>query len=435
MNVRERVSQVFGTEGGRSFLWLVLDRGIRLALSVSVGLLVARYLGPEQFGVLNHALAVVALAGPLAELGLDAVARREFVLHPERSAVTAGTVFRLRAVGAGVSLCGVFVWSRLSAGSAEELRLFAILALATLQPAGMVADTWLQSRLEMRHSVVPQWGVLLVGAAARLVAIHERAPVEAFAAISVVELGLITFVVLRAARTKGFRFGCFDKALAIALLRQAWPLLLSGFAVLLYMRTDVLMLRFMDGERAVGLYSAATRLSEIWFFLPGSLAAALLPGLLAARSAGELPYRAALRRYYDLNAAAAYLVSIPTVLCAAWLVRLAYGPDFAAAGPVLAWHASSLVFTFLGVARGQFLVNEGYTRFYLVSTVTGLVTNIGFNLVLIPRMGASGAALGTLAAQMTAAWLSTFCYAPVRANALLQTRALLIPFTWFRYLH
>jgi O-antigen/teichoic acid export membrane protein len=126
-------------------------------------------------------------------------------------------------------------------------------------------------------------------------------------------------------------------------------------------------------------------------------------------------------------------LSVPIALAAPWLIRLAYGPAFAGAAPVLALHIWSSVFVFLGVARSQFLINESFTRFYLAATVAGAALNIGLNCWLIPRHGPWGAALATVAAQAVAAWLSSFCFAPVRQTAWMQTRALLIPVRWFRY--
>jgi O-antigen/teichoic acid export membrane protein len=144
-------------------------------------------------------------------------------------------------------------------------------------------------------------------------------------------------------------------------------------------------------------------------------------------------YAARLQQFYDLNAGLAYALAVPMALAAPWLVHVAYGGAYAAAGPVLAVHVWSTVFVFLGVARGQFLVNEGHTGFYFLSTTAGLLINVALNLVLIPRHGAWGAAVATLAAQMVAAWGSSFCFAPVRANAWMQTRALLIPVRWLHY--
>jgi O-antigen/teichoic acid export membrane protein len=109
-------------------------------------------------------------------------------------------------------------------------------------------------------------------------------------------------------------------------------------------------------------------------------------------------------------------------------VRVLYGRPFADAGPILAVHIWSSVFVFLGVARGQWLVNEKLQHFYLASTMVGAVANVGLNLVLIPRAGGLGAAVATVVSYALAAWLCSYFHPAVRPTAAMQTRALLVPF-------
>lgn len=418
-----------------NFGWMAGEKAIRLVLNVGVGFFVARHLGVERWGLLNFALAVVGVVGLLAELGLEGVARRELIRDADGAPRLLVVVRRLRLAGAG--LAGVILAGLLLGGrfNAEESALLAIVALTFFQPAWSVGELWFQSRLEARSAMVAQLGALVVGAAARLWLVHQSAGVRAFAAVLVVEMVVAGIALDALARRAGLRRAgvSFDTPTARRLVREAWPLLLSGFAVMLYLRLDAIMLRAMIGPAAVGVYAAAVRFTEIWYFVPGAVAASLLPSLLRARERGAQDYTERLQRIYDLNAALAYSFSIPLALAAPVVIRLAYGDAFAAAVPVLALHIWSSVFVFLGVARSQFLLNEGFTRFYLLATCAGLVVNAGLNWVLISRQGPIGAALATLVAQAVAAWLSSFFFAPLRQTGWMQTRALFIPFTWYRY--
>jgi PST family polysaccharide transporter len=218
------------------------------------------------------------------------------------------------------------------------------------------------------------------------------------------------------------------------LLAESWPLLLAGLTVSLYMRIDMVMLRHLSGDHAAGIYAAAVRLSELWYFVPVALASSLLPGLLLRKAEAAAAYSVQLGRYYDLSAALGYAAALATCLLADPLVRLAYGAGFLGAIPVLRWHAWAVVFVFLGVARSQFLVNEGLSGFHLVATSAGAVLNIALNAWLIPAYGPLGAAWATLAAYGLAAWGASWLHPRVRANAALQSRALLVPLLGWRYL-
>lgn len=415
--------------------WLVAEKAARLVLNVGVGFWVARYLGPARFGTLNYVLALVGIASLLAELGLDAIVRRRLIHAPDEATAVLATAWGLRLAGGVLAYGGLVAGSVFGGVTSEERALLAVAGLTLFQPALMVCDVWFQARLRARFSVGAQLAALAVGAMGRVVLIVNRAPLVGFVWVAVAELAIAALLLFVLARRDGLRWraGAWEARLAGAMLREAWPLLLSGFAVMLYTRIDAVMLRSMAGEAAVGMYVAATRFTELGYFLPMALATSLLPALLRARERGAADYTRRLQGYYDLNAGLAYLVAVPLALAAPGLITLAYGGAFAGAAPILAVHVWSSVFVFLGVARGQFLINEGHTGFYLMATTAGLVANVALNLVLIPRDGAMGAAIATVAGQAVAAWISSFCFAPTRPNGWMQTRALFIPVRWISY--
>jgi O-antigen/teichoic acid export membrane protein len=200
------------------------------------------------------------------------------------------------------------------------------------------------------------------------------------------------------------------------------------------MRIDILMLRWMAGEAASGQYAAAVRLSELGYFIPLIAAASVQPLLVRAHQGDAGSYLRALQKYFDLSTLAAYVLALPTALLAPWIIRLAYGVQYAEAGAILAVHAWAVVFVFLGVARSQFLINAGFTRFSLVATVAGAAMNVSLNLLLIPRWSGMGAALATVISYAVSAWLTSFFSPKVRHIGWMQTKAMLAPFTAWRYL-
>lgn len=419
-----------------NFGWLAVDKLGRMGLGLLVGFWMARHLGPADFGTLNYAFAVAALFLPLAGMGLEAVARRILLLEPDRTAECLGWARRLRLWAGGACYLLLLVWALVAGGERRDQWLLLIAGLTLFQPAAMVADLWLQAHLQARASVLAQWVALTIGAAWRIGLILANASLLMFAWVAVVEAALVAAGVELAARRLGRPRGAVarDRALLRDLVRQSLPLLLSGLAVALYMRIDMVMLRSLAGVTATGIYSAAVRISELWYFVPIALASSLLPAVLRKRAEGPEAYARALQKFYDLNAGLALAAAAVTVLVAGPLIALAYGPAFATAAPVLRWHAWAAVFVFLGVARGQFIVNENLGWFYFTATSLGAVLNIALNFWLIPRSGPIGAAQATLIAYAASGWLSSWFHPAVRDNARMQTRALLIPFRAWRYL-
>jgi len=436
----QEVRDVVGRPGFRraasNFGWLAVERVVRFGFGTGVGLLVARHLGPDRFGTLSYCVALTTLLGVLPGLGLDAILRRQLVREPGRAAEWLLGALGLRAaVGLGL-IVGVLTAARAGWGlKGEEPGTVAVLALLLLQPALFVPEPWLQAGLHGRSVALVQIGALAVAGAVRLRLIAVDAPLAAFAWVLVAEMAVTAAGFWLASRRLGVAWVASRPTWSTArrLLGEAWPLLGASVAVAVYMKIDEVMLRHLAGPEAVGVYAAAVKLSELGYFVPTALAASVLPALLRVR-ADAAEYARRQQQYYDLSAGLAYGFAVPCTLLAPWLVAWAYGERYAGAAPILAVHAWAAAFVFLGVARAQWLVNEGLTRFYLAATCAGAGVNVLLNLLLIPRWGGVGAAWATVAAQALASWLVSYLHPAVRPTAAMQTRALLLPLRGWVYL-
>jgi O-antigen/teichoic acid export membrane protein len=183
---------------------------------------------------------------------------------------------------------------------------------------------------------------------------------------------------------------------AKVLLRDSWPLLISALTAVLYLRMDVIMLGEMHSEAAVGIYGAATRISEAWYFIPTALVASLQPSIMQAKAHSEELFQARLRNVYNLMSALSISVAMVVTLFADKLVWLLFGQSYEAAGTVLVVHVWAAVAVSLGVASSQYLVVENLQKISMYRTTVGLLCNLGLNVFLIPRYGAWGAAVATL---------------------------------------
>ena len=198
-------------------------------------------------------------------------------------------------------------------------------------------------------------------------------------------------------------FRYFDSVTAKQMLRNSWPLIFSGLVVMIYMRIDQIMIKEMLGEREVGLYSAAVRISEMWYFIPVIITNSIFPSIVNAKNVSEELYKIRLQRLYTLMVWAAIAIALPMTFVSEWLVTLLYGEAYREAGPVLMIHIWTGVFVSLGVASGAWLINQNLQLFAFYRTFIGAVINVILNLFLIPIYGMIGAAIATVIAQVMAA--------------------------------
>jgi PST family polysaccharide transporter len=405
--------------------WLFSDRVVRLAAGLFVGIWVARYLGPAQFGSYNHALAWVALFGVLAGLGLDSLVVRNLVTTPAERHLWLGTASGLKLCGSIAMLVGLNVSVSLTDSSAIVRLLVAISSTGLVFQAFDTVDFWFQSQMQAKLTVYARNSAFALATLLKVLCIQWGAPLQAFAWIATAELataavGLFVCYVLSGQDPRAWRFSINH---ALNLLRESWPLMLSGFAITIYTRVDQVML---GSTAEAGTYAAAVRISEVWYMVPVVIANSTFPLIVQSRQIDEALYYRRLQAFFDAMAGLSYLVAIPVTLLSNTLVTLLYGNEYEAAGPVLALHVWTGIFVALGVARSMLTTAEGLTRFAFLATLLGAITNVLLNIFLIPRYGALGAAFATLVSQFMATTLSNMLYARTRLILVMQLKSILL---------
>jgi len=390
---RYHLQKVIGNTG-----WLVTDKILRMGVGLAVGISVARFLGPEQFGLFNYAVAFVSLFSVFATLGLDGIVVQELVHNPAHKDEILGTAFLLKFCGSGLTLLvavSAILWLRPSDILTHWL--VTIVAAGTVFQAFDAIDFWFQARVESKFSVYARSCAFLLVSATRIILIINHAPLLAFAWAASLEMilgaaGLVVAYRLRGQHVFAWRASAqrFRQ-----LLQHAWPLALSGMAIMVYMKIDQVMLGEMVGSRAVVVYSAAIRISEVWYFIPISIVGSVYPSLIEARKASTAVYYQGLARLFRLVAAIALAIAIPMTFISGYVAKALYGTDYEGVGPILAVHIWAALFVFLGVAQGPSNIIEGLTKLALLRTFLGAVANVLLNLLLIPIYGAFGAAVAT----------------------------------------
>lgn len=417
--------------------WLFFDKVLRMGVGLLVGVWVARYLGPEQFGLLNFAMAFIGLFGAIATLGLQGIVVRDIVRDPENARVTLGTAAILQLIAGLLTfllILAVIAWLRPDDPLARGI--VAIMGAMMLFRASEIAVYWFESQVQSKYTVWVQNSVFLFFAVIKAVLILQQAPLIAFVWAMLAEAGFAALLLLIVMGKAGPGLRSLTGSLqrAKSLLRDSWPLLLSGIAVMLYMRIDQIMLGQMIGDEAVGIYSAAVRISEIWYFIPMAIVASVFPSIVNAKKISEVLYHERLLRLCTLMTWLSIAIALPLTFIADWLVSLLYGTAYQGAGSVLLIHIWAAVFVFQGVASGVFFTVENQARKSLYRTALGAVSNVMLNVVLITYYGINGAAVATVLSQFVANYLYDLFDNSVRGLLVIKTKAFLpIHYVWSRH--
>lgn len=387
--------------------WLLSDKAARLVVGLLITAFIARYLGPNEFGIWSYAIALTTITGAFAGLGLDRVLTKSLVEVTSQStprnglpATLMGTALAVRSgasLGACIlSLILVYFIQRHDPNLGLYLQCTAILSLGVLFQSWDVLEAFYLSRQQISWAILLKTGTFLVFSLVRIACIHYHAGLLIFVWTTVWEIGLSYLLIALLYTSQGYFFKAPSKAWAINLLKQSWPLLFTNLSILVYMKVDQLLLEGMTDATQLGEYVAATRLSELWYALPMTAATALLPALVLQRKENPAAYKRSMQHWIKISLWVSIGLSIIVTLLANPLSHLLFGSAFPETGRVLQIHIWSGVPVFLCIVFTQRLIIEGRYALTLYASLVGIIINVGLNLWWIPQYGAMGAALATV---------------------------------------
>ena len=398
--------------------WLVTDRILRLGMGLVVAIWIARYLGPEQFGTYSYALALVALFSVVAALGLDGPLVRDIVRSPASRGEILGTAFILKVIGGVLAfLLAVMTVTALRPDDTLVRWLVAIIAASVVFRSFDVIDLWFLSQTRSKYAVMAKSAAFTTVVVIKVGLILGGAPLIAFAWAGFAEVILAAIALMIAYRTDGQHLVKWGMRFARAkiLIRDSYPLILSGLAVMVYMKIDQIMIGSMIGDEAVGVYSAAVHVSEVWYFVPTAIVSSLFPAIVRMRQRSDKAYLDRFQKLYDLMTWLAIAIALPITFLGGHIIIYLFGETYVEAGTVLAVHIWAAVFVFLGVASGKWYLAENMTHILFKRALTGGVINVVLNIIFIPTFGIVGAATATLISQASAAYFYDI-FNPVTRN-------------------
>lgn len=389
----------------KNFGWLSAEDIVRIILSFVMMALIARHLGPSDYGALSYIFGVIGLLMPLTSVGLDMITLRQFVADPENANGTLGSALVIRVTGAmfAIVLAVIFI-AAFGGPNGVSFGLAAVASSVLFFQSLTIFDAYLKANEMMVWLAVPRTIVRIIVALVTVWLVVVGGVLSGFVALRVFEAGMMAMAVIGAYAfvTGTLRFQ-IDLTKVRAMLREGTPLFLSALAVMVYMRIDQVMLGLLATGEALGQYSVAVKVSESVFFVPMALQAAFYPGLVRLKEQAPERWHEDLQHYYDIAALAMLgLVLFVTVFATIALSPL-LGRSFEPAIQIVWILCFSIPFVGLGIARTTYLTIKGWLWTSPLTTMLGAAVNVCLNFYFIPAWGAGGAAAATVISYWLAA--------------------------------
>lgn len=389
--------------------WLIFDKIFHMALSLVVTAMVTRYLGVEQYGLLSYGLAFIDIFTIICKLGIDGIIVNELIKNRDRTGEILGSTTFLRLLSSFLSMIITYIFVKLL--NPNDHTILVITCIQSVSLIFVAFDTlnyYWQSRLESKYTAIAQSISYPLVCLLRLLFIWLKKDVTWFAWATVLDAFLIALIMLFFYKREHLPRYKLSISMMKYLLQHSYHFIPVNLLVTIYTQMDKLMIKGMSDSIQVGLYSAAMLVANLWIFIPNALIDSGRPIIMAMKSEkNEDGYVDRLRK---LNMGVLWISILAGVFFTIFgrvVIYIVNGKAFLAAVPVLWVLIWSRMFSLMGTTRSIWMLCEGMEKYIKYFVALGAFINVVLNWMLIPILGAVGAAIATLVTEVLSSFVAT----------------------------
>ena len=409
--------------------WLFMEKILRMIVGLFIGIWVARYLGPEQFGLFSYALAFISMFGFFVTLGMDGgyIVKELKSVKPQK--IILATVLFLKFIGSLLAITIISIIIRLIEDDTLTITLVTIASFSYIFRIFSVFDLYFQSKVLSKYIVWSNLLALFLVSLVRVYFILSDATIEAFIYSLILEIALasiffIYFYVKYSSDFKGFHIDIFY---AKDILSNTWPAIISAFLVLVYLQIDIVMIKNILGDSEAGNYAAAAKISALFYFIPTAITSSIYPAILNAKKTDESLYYKHFEQLFNFSVLFMFPVALFVTFYSDNIINILYTDSFIVAAsvlPILIWAS---VFVFFNNIQAKWYITEHLQKLILIRIIFATFVNIVLNLYLIPRYGIIGAAYSTLISYTISGYFGNLFFGRITLKLFkLQSSALMV---------
>lgn len=412
--------------------WLMSERILKMFVGLFVGVLVARSLGPEQYGQLSYAISMLLLFTMITHLGLDGMAVRDQVSRPKDKNSILGTVFIMKFMASFLATGAMILFAWLTSDHlSTQFWLLVMFSITILWSPKVVFEFYNEASIKGKYTANSRSLALVVSGFFKLFLVLQGATLLWYGVATVLESVVLLLALafcFRIYSKQKWNDWYFDSCQAKQMLSGGWMVMIGTIFATTYRKIDQAMLMWLKDSAEVGIYAVSVTLSEVWHFVPMAIVASAYPVLIKIKNKDESEYRARLQNIFDILAVFSILLAIGTTIVAYPLITFLYGIEFIDSAPILIIHIWSCVFVFARALFSRWIHIERVFFFSLITQGMGALVNVLLNFWLIPEYGGKGAAIATIVSYGAATFALLFFHQRSRYVFWLMLKSFLIPF-------
>lgn len=410
--------------------WLLVEKGFTLSLSFLVGVIIARYLGPSDFGNFSYCLSVIGVLSGISMLGLDRLIIRDLAEAKEEGSSIIATHQLLKLIGS--LIVGILAFLIVYIGhNANKILLVVIsfLAFANIFSSFYAVEIFFLSELQIKHIVPIRVFVLFFSAISRILVVVLGGSIVHLSFIALIEAMCLGFLlVLKYKKVAGvipFTNLKFDYALK--LVREGWPLFLGLQLDIFAQRIYGVALNGQMSQIEYGQFMLALRLIEIPLMLLYLSSTSYLPSLTVLKKSGLDKFENKILYYTEIGTIVGLLSWLFVSLFGARLIVWIFGVDYNDTGIVLNLLWGAVFFQANALFRAHFLTINNSQITLLLGNFFSLVVAIPSALMMIQYFGWHYVGLAFSFSSFVMYFLSGFLTDNGRRIMRIQIKALTFP--------
>jgi len=407
--------------------WLFAEKILRMIVGLFIGIWVARYLGPEQFGLFSYAQSFVGLFILIASLGIDEIVIAKLIKNQKLSMTLIATSFYLKLIGAIILFIILFIAIQFTSNNLETNMMIFIIATGVVFQSFNVISLYFQSKVMSKFIAYSAMISVLFSSILKIILILNNASLIAFVYMVVFDdiilaIGLVYFFITEIkVKVASLQF---NKKVALYLIKNSWTVVLADIAISLYMKVDQVMIGNMMDSSSVAFYSVVVRFSDIWIFITVAITSSLFPAILNAKYTSYQLYMSRIENLYRLLVAIAIIISIIIFSFSNQIVLYTFGEEYEKSIYLLQLYIWSIIFVFLNNGSWKWYIAENLQYLATIRLLIGAIINIILNYYWIEEYGLIGAVYATLISYSIATYFGNLIFRKTRVNFRLQTGAI-----------
>lgn len=410
----------------KNVYWATIGKAVNILCGVFVGVLVARYLGPTDFGVMNYVISFVTLFSVLSNFGMDSIEIRELALDPKKRNIIMGTALSLRILLAVIAIIAVVITTTLFKTDWKTTLMIWIYSVSLIFGSLNVIRNYFTSIVLNEYVVKTEILRNLIGAGIKIGLLLLHASLFWFIIASTFDFVLIGTGYMLSYKSKigDYKSWTFDLSISKMLLKESFPLLLSGTAIVIYQRIDQVMISNMISDTSNGYFSVAARFVDLAMFIPTIVAQTVAPLLVKSYNDNKEEYY--IKRQYFMNVVtwSGIIIAFIMSISAYWVVTILYGVKYLPAVAVLQIMSWKAVGSSLFASSSQIIITEGIQKLASIRNVIALAICVSLNFWLIPMLGINGSAIAGVFTILFAGFITHFFIKPYRDIFFIQCKAI-----------